>query len=239
MRTDASAKFEKNIDPMMTLEAVNRACELVELLGAGEVLDGVIDILNDIPEEVTLPLEPEKINRLLGTDISTDDMKEYLRRLEIPVDGMTIHVPSFRPDLRMCADIAEEVGRLYGFNTVSYTHLAYHEHIAFLCAARATHFCRIIVMFRPRHIGIAIRIAAGGAGVGRIPFRRAGRLRYRIQIPVGEDLAVPQGGRVAAVAWRRPVFFACEDVYKRQIYNSALYVTAPSTLTCTWVSGGI
>ena len=74
MRTDASAKFEKNIDPMMTLEAVNRACELVELLGAGEVLDGVIDILNDIPEEVTLPLEPEKINRLLGTDISKEDM---------------------------------------------------------------------------------------------------------------------------------------------------------------------
>ena len=121
MRTDASAKFEKNIDPMMTLEAVNRACELVELLGAGEVLDGVIDILNDIPEEVTLPLEPEKINRLLGTDISTDDMKEYLRRLEIPVDGMTIHVPSFRPDLRMCADIAEEVGRLYGFNNIPTT----------------------------------------------------------------------------------------------------------------------
>ena len=121
MRTDASAKFEKNIDPMMTLEAVNRACELVELLGAGEVLDGVIDILNDIPEEVTLPLEPEKINRLLGTDISTDDMKEYLHRLEIPVDGMTIHVPSFRPDLRMCADIAEEVGRLYGFNNIPTT----------------------------------------------------------------------------------------------------------------------
>lgn len=87
----------------------------------GEVLDGVIDILNDIPEEVTLPLEPEKINRLLGTDISTDDMKEYLRRLEIPVDGMTIHVPSFRPDLRMCADIAEEVGRLYGFNNIPTT----------------------------------------------------------------------------------------------------------------------
>ena len=121
MRTDASAKFEKNIDPMMTFEAVNRACELVELLQAGEVMDGVIDILNYIPEEVTLPLEPEKINRLLGTDISVEQMKDYLRRLEIPVEGMEIHVPSFRPDLRMCADIAEEVGRLYGFNQLPTT----------------------------------------------------------------------------------------------------------------------
>lgn len=66
MRTEASAKYEKGIDPMMTLPAVNRACELVELLGAGEVLDGVIDVLNYVPEEVTLPLEPDKINRAAG-----------------------------------------------------------------------------------------------------------------------------------------------------------------------------
>ena len=121
MRTEASAKYEKNIDPMMTLPAVNRACELVELLDAGEVLDGVIDVLNYVPEEVTLPLEPEKINRLLGTDISAEQMKEYLRRLEIPVEGMTIHVPSFRPDLRCMADVAEEVGRLYGYNNIETT----------------------------------------------------------------------------------------------------------------------
>ncbi len=121
MRTEASAKYEKNIDPMMTLPAVNRACELVELLDAGDVLDGVIDVLNYVPENVDLPLEPEKINKLLGTKISTEDMKEYLRRLEIPVEGMTIHVPSFRPDLRRMADIAEEVGRLYGFNNIETT----------------------------------------------------------------------------------------------------------------------
>ncbi len=121
MRTEASAKYEKNIDPMMTLPAVNRACELVELLDAGDVLDGVIDILNYVPEQVDLPLEPEKINKLLGAKISTEDMKEYLRRLEIPVEGMTIHVPSFRPDLRRMADIAEEVGRLYGFNNIETT----------------------------------------------------------------------------------------------------------------------
>ena len=121
MRTEASAKFEKNIDPMLTLPAVNRACELVEMLDAGDVLDGVIDVLNYIPEEVTLPLEPEKINKLLGTNISVEEMKDYLRRLEIPVEGMTIHVPSFRPDLRRMADVAEEVGRLYGFNNLDTT----------------------------------------------------------------------------------------------------------------------
>ena len=121
MRTDASAKFEKDIDPMLTLPAVNRACELVELLGAGEVMDGVIDVLNYVPETVTLPLEPERINALLGTDISREDMIEYLRREEVPVaDGM-IQVPSWRPDLRCMADIAEEVARYCGYNRIETT----------------------------------------------------------------------------------------------------------------------
>lgn len=79
MRTDASAKFEKDIDPMLTVPAVNRACELVELLGAGEVMDGMIDVLNYVPQPVTVKLEPERINALLGTDISEADMIEYLR----------------------------------------------------------------------------------------------------------------------------------------------------------------
>ena len=121
MRTEASGKFEKNIDPLLTVPAVNRACELVELLGAGEVMDGMIDVLNYIPEPRTLELEPERINALLGTDISEADMVEYLRRLEIPVEGRTIRVPSWRPDLVQTADIAEEVGRLYGYNEIPTT----------------------------------------------------------------------------------------------------------------------
>lgn len=121
MRTDASAKFEKNIDPMLTIPAVNRACELVELLGAGEVLDGIIDVINYVPEAHEMPLEPEKINALLGTNISAEDMIEYLRREEVPVEGMTIKVPSWRPDLRRMADIAEEVGRFYGYNEIETT----------------------------------------------------------------------------------------------------------------------
>ena len=121
MRTEASGKFEKNIDPLLTLPAVDRACELVELLGAGEVMDGVIDVLNDIPGPRTIELEPDRINALLGTDISEADMVEYLRRLEIPVEGHEIRVPSWRPDLVGMADIAEEVGRLFGYNNIPTT----------------------------------------------------------------------------------------------------------------------
>ncbi len=118
MRTEASGKFEKNLDPMMTVPAVQRACELVELLACGDVLDGTIDIINYVPDPVTVELEPEKINHLLGTNISQEDMVKYLNRLEIPVEGNTILVPSFRPDLKMMADIAEEVGRSYGYNEI-------------------------------------------------------------------------------------------------------------------------
>ena len=121
MRTDASGKFEKHLDPMMTVPAVQRACELVEMLGAGDVMDGTIDILNYVPQPKTLPLEPDRINHLLGTNISKEDMVEYLRRLEIPVEGDTILVPSFRPDLNLMADVAEEVGRSFGYNEIPTT----------------------------------------------------------------------------------------------------------------------
>ena len=121
MRTEASGKFEKSLDPMMTIPAVQRACELVEMLNCGDVLDGTIDIVNYVPQPKTLPLEVEKINRLLGTDISREDMIRYLTRLEIPVEGDTILVPSFRPDLNRMADIAEEVGRAYGYNEIPIT----------------------------------------------------------------------------------------------------------------------
>ena len=121
MRTEASGKFEKNLDPMMTVPAVQRACELVELLECGDVLDGTIDVINYVPEAKTLPLEVDKINRLLGTDISKEEMVKYLDLLEVPVEGDTILVPSFRPDLNLMADIAEEVGRSYGYNEIPTT----------------------------------------------------------------------------------------------------------------------
>ena len=121
MRTEASGKFEKNLDPMMTVPAVQRACELVEMLGAGEILDGTIDIINYVPQPKTLTLEPERINHLLGTEIAREDMVKYLELLEIGVEGDTLHIPSFRPDLNLMADIAEEVGRSYGYNEIPTT----------------------------------------------------------------------------------------------------------------------
>ncbi len=121
MRTESSGKFEKNLDPMMTVPAVERACELVELLQCGDVLDGMIDIIHYVPQPKTVPLEPEKINGLLGTDISRETMVQYLANLEIPVEGDLIQVPSWRPDLNLMADIAEEIGRSYGYNEIPTT----------------------------------------------------------------------------------------------------------------------
>ena len=121
MRTEASAKFEKGLDPMNTLPAVDRACELVELLGAGEVVDGVIDILNYVPQPTVLKLEPEKINALLGTDVSREDMVSILKKLDFQLDGDDVTVPSWRGDVKRMADLAEEVARFYGYNNIPTT----------------------------------------------------------------------------------------------------------------------
>ena len=121
MRTEASAKFEKGLDPMNTLPAVERACELVELLGAGEVVDGVIDILNFVPQPTVLKLEPEKINALLGTDITAGEMVSILKKLDFQVEGDQVTVPSWRGDVCRMADLAEEVARFHGYNNIPTT----------------------------------------------------------------------------------------------------------------------
>ena len=121
MRTEASAKFEKGLDPMNTMPAVDRACELVEMLGAGEVVDGVIDILNHVPHPTVLKLDPEKINALLGTDVSTDEMVRILKSVDFQVDGDQVTVPSYRADVLRMADLAEEVARFYGYNNIPCT----------------------------------------------------------------------------------------------------------------------
>ena len=121
MRTEASAKFEKGLDPMNTLPAVNRACELVELLGAGQVVDGTIDILNYVPQPRVLKLEPEKINGLLGTDIAESEMVSILKKLDFQVEGDQVTVPSWRGDVIGMADLAEEVARFHGYNNIPVT----------------------------------------------------------------------------------------------------------------------
>ena len=113
IKTDASIRHEKCLDPMMTLTAAQRACELVEQLECGEVLDGIIDIINYVPNPRTIELDPDQINRMLGADMTDRDMIAYLNRLEIPVEGQTILIPSFRPDINGITDIANEVARLH------------------------------------------------------------------------------------------------------------------------------
>ena len=191
MRTEASGKFEKSLDPMMTIPAVQRACELVELLECGDVLDGTIDIINYVPETRKLPLEPEKINHLLGTSIPKEDMVMYLNRLEIPVEDDTIIVPSFRPDLVRMVDIAEEVGRAYGYNEIpvtqfrTATHGGYSQEMKLEVKAgtlcRAMGYSEIITYsFTSPTVFDQIRIPADS------PLRRA----MRIQNPLGEDTSI-------------------------------------------------
>ncbi len=128
MRTEASAKFEKGLDPLNTLPAVNRACELVELLGAGEVIDGVIDVLNHVPQPRTITMDPARVNALLGTDIDGVDMYCYLERVEIltenhdfPNGPAQVSIPSWRGDVEGIADLAEEVARFHGYNNIPVT----------------------------------------------------------------------------------------------------------------------
>ncbi|MBQ3104190.1 MAG: phenylalanine--tRNA ligase subunit beta, partial [Oscillospiraceae bacterium] len=118
MRTDASARYEKGLDPMNTMKAVQRACELVELLGAGEVVDGVMDVIAKDSAPVTVKLEPEKINRLLGTEVSEEEMRRILLSLDFTIEGDTIYVPSWRSDVEHYSDIAEEVARFFGYNNI-------------------------------------------------------------------------------------------------------------------------
>ena len=128
MRTEASAKFEKGLDPLNTLPAVNRACELVELLSAGEVVDGVIDVLNFVPQPRTIRMDPDRVNALLGTDIPAADQYRYLKRVDIVTENGAIPdgpadvvIPSWRGDVEGIADLAEEVARFYGYNNIPVT----------------------------------------------------------------------------------------------------------------------
>lgn len=120
LRTDASAKFEKGLDPNLAMEAMNRACQLVEELGVGEVVGGAVDIYPVKREGVKIPFEPDKYNKLLGTDIPVGDMIGYFKKIDLGYDEATneILVPSWRQDLLCDADMAEEVARFYGYDKI-------------------------------------------------------------------------------------------------------------------------
>lgn len=121
MRTDASALFEKGLDVYNLDGAIERACQLMSEMGAGEVLDGTIDVHGALKGVTTLPLETEKINNFLGMDISRSEMIDILNVLEFKVEGNTIIVPSFRGDIETMADIAEEIARIYGYDKIPTT----------------------------------------------------------------------------------------------------------------------
>ena len=123
LRTDASGKFEKGLDPNNAQAAIDRACQLVEEMGAGEVVGGMVDVYGKKKEPVRVPFDADEINALLGTDISREDMLSYFRMIDLEYDEKTNEViaPTFRHDLFRLADLAEEVARFYGYDNIPTT----------------------------------------------------------------------------------------------------------------------
>jgi phenylalanyl-tRNA synthetase beta chain len=125
LRTEASSRFEKDLDPNMAEVALNRACHLIEELNAGDIIEGTIDIYPEKPSKKVVTVDSNWVNTFLGTDIPKEDMKEYLDRLELETaisgDELIISVPSFRNDINIREDVAEEVARIYGYNNIPAT----------------------------------------------------------------------------------------------------------------------
>ena len=123
LRTDASGKFEKGLDPNNAEDAINRACQLIEEMGAGEVVGGMVDVYSKKKEPVRVPFDADKINALLGTDIPEEDMIKYFEKIDLEYDAEAKEViaPTFRHDLFRIADLAEEVARFYGYDNIPTT----------------------------------------------------------------------------------------------------------------------
>lgn len=192
MRTDASGRFEKGLDPLATVPAVDRACELVEMLGAGEVLDGTIDVLAKAPETTFIELDEKRINALLGTDMPRDFMVDTLTALGFELNGNTLTVPSWRGDCTMLADIAEECARFWGYDKIEATDIrgaatqgGYSEKTLFMqklgAVCRAMGYTEVMTysFVSPSSLD-KIKVPAGS------PLRD----NYRILNPLGEDTSV-------------------------------------------------
>ena len=123
MRTESSARFEKGIDEKTVIPAVERACELVQMLGAGEVVNGIIDVYPNPKPQTVIKLNPEKINAFLGTSLSREYMVEVLTKLSFTIENDNIYVPSYREDVEGEHDIAEEIARIYGYNEIETTNV--------------------------------------------------------------------------------------------------------------------
>ena len=192
MRTDASGRFEKGLDPLGTVPAVDRACELVEMLGAGEVFDGTIDVLAKAPETTFIELDAGRINALLGTDIPREFMVDTLTALGFAVNGNTITVPSWRGDCTMLADIAEECARFWGYDKIAATDIrgaatqgGYSEKTLFVrklgTACRAMGYTEVVTYSF---------VSPSSLDKIKVPADSPLRDNYRILNPLGEDTSV-------------------------------------------------
>jgi len=192
MRTDASGRFEKGLDLFATVPAVDRACELVEMLGAGEVFDGTIDVLAKEPETTFIELDDKRINALLGTDIPREFMAETLISLGFELNGNTLTVPSWRGDCTMLADIAEECARFWGYNKIEATDIrgaatqgGYSEKTLFVrklgTACRAMGYTEVMTYSF---------VSPSSLDKIKVPADSPLRDNYRILNPLGEDTSV-------------------------------------------------
>ena len=192
MRTDASGRFEKGLDLFATVPAVDRACELVEMLGAGEVYDGTIDVLAKEPETTFIELDDKRINALLGTDIPRDFMTDTLTSLGFELNGNTLTVPSWRGDCTMLADIAEECARFWGYDKIEATDIrgaatqgGYSEKTLFVrklgTACRAMGYTEVVTYSF---------VSPSSLDKIKVPADSPLRDNYRILNPLGEDTSV-------------------------------------------------
>ena len=192
MRTDASGRFEKGLDLFATVPAVDRACELVEMLGAGEVFDGTIDVLAKEPETTFIELDDKRINALLGTDIPREFMADTLTSLGFELNGNTLTVPSWRGDCTMLADIAEECARFWGYDKIEATDIrgaatqgGYSEKTIFTqklgTACRAMGYTEVVTYSF---------VSPSSLDKIKVPADSPLRDNYRILNPLGEDTSV-------------------------------------------------
>ena len=192
MRTDASGRFEKGLDLFATVPAVDRACELVEMLGAGEVFDGMIDVLAKEPETTFIELDDKRINALLGTDIPREFMTDTLTSLGFELNGNTLTVPSWRGDCTMLADIAEECARFWGYDKIEATDIrgaatqgGYSEKTLFVrklgTACRAMGYTEVVTYSF---------VSPSSLDKIKVPADSPLRDNYRILNPLGEDTSV-------------------------------------------------
>ena len=192
MRTDASGRFEKGLDLFATVPAVDRACELVEMLGAGEVFDGTIDVLAKEPETTFIELDDKRINALLGTDIPRKFMTDTLTSLGFELNGNTLTVPSWRGDCTMLADIAEECARFWGYDKIEATDIrgaatqgGYSEKTLFVqklgTACRAMGYTEVVTYSF---------VSPSSLDKIKVPADSPLRDNYRILNPLGEDTSV-------------------------------------------------